>query len=280
MSSPMTLAVTAMFLMGAADAVSRRARQLHAPVSTYLFVQCPFFMATLFVVSACSTGFGFSSTGWGLAILSGLLAFGATALLITSLEGGHASVNVVVFRLNFVLTSCVAIVVFKEDANWQKICGLVVAVGAIMVFFLGLRRGGGVARRSLGLAVMGMLVATGMQLVWAWAAKSGIERVSYLLIQSVVFMTPTAVWAWFAERMKLSRRVVKYAGINGVLLALGTLAVLASITRGEASVCFPVTQLSFVVTGLLAIAFLGESVTPSKAIGGILAVAAIVLLGV
>ena len=281
MLSPLTLAIAAMALMGAADAVSRRARQMDAPASTYLFAQSPFFVVTAIVASLVFARSEFSAAACWFGALAGLLAFGAMALLIKSLKRGHATVNVVVFRLNFVLTATVSLLVFKDEAvTWQKIAGLAAAVVAVGVFFVGVSRSGGTEGRALGYAAGGMVVAAAFQLTLAWAAKSGVRPAAFLLVQSLVFMAPATVYAWWDQRMRLPRPVIKYAALNGVLMAAGTLATLASVVEGQASVCFPITQLSFVVTAVLAVAFLHERMTLSKAVGCLLAIGAIVLLGV
>jgi len=279
MPSPLTLAIAAMLLFGLADAVSRRARQMHAPVSTYMFVQCPFFTVSAVVASVLWTGHNFSLPAWGFASLAGVLGFAAMALLLKSLKLGEASVNVVVYRLNFVLTAGLSLWIFKEKITPAKIVGLTLAAAAIGVFFLGVRVRGTHALQAMGYAVAGMVANAAMQLTWAWATKAGVPPPSFLIVQSLVFMVLTTAFAWSTQGMRVSKVVLVHAPINGVLMATATLAVLASMVQGEASVSLPISQLSFVVTAALAIAFLREPLTAAKLFGGVLAVAAVVLLG-
>ncbi len=268
-----------MVLMGAADAVSRRARQMNVPASSYLLAQSPFFVATSLAATLLAGRFDFSMGAIGFASLSGALAFSAMAFLTKSLKTGQASVNVAVFRMNFVLAAGLAMVIFKEPRTWHKLAGLALAVVAIGAFFVSLQGRRAVEMRAMAFALVGMVLATGMQLTWAWAAKvAECERGSFVLIQSIVFAALAAAYAWWEQHLKVPRKAVKYAAANGVLLALGTLAVLASVAKGEASICIPITQLSFVVTAALAIIFLHEKLTPAKVVGSLLAIGAIVLL--
>ncbi len=278
MSTPIILALAAMAFMGAADAVSRRARQMGAPSSSYLLAQAPFFILT---ASAALARYGrpdFSSTAIAWAALAGVLAFAATACLIQSLKHGLATVNVAVFRLNFVLSSMLAMWLFREAPRWNKLAGLALAVAAIAFFFRGMGGRGSHQRQALAYAIAGMFLAAGLQLVWAKAGKLGIDRGSFLLIQSLVFLCPAALYAWIDQRLRITLPTLKYAAANGALLAFGTLAVLESVVRGEASVCIPITQLSFVVTTILAAAFLHERITWTRGAGCALAIGAIILL--
>ena len=279
MQPSLILAICALLLMGAADAVSRRARQAGVAVSMYMLMQCPFFLITAVAASALLTGFDLSWAAWGYASLSALLAFSATMLLLKSLRRGEASVNVVVFRMGFVFSTMAALLVFDEPARPAKCVGLLLAACAIGVLAHGIPRNHGGARASLTDAVAAMALAAFMQFVWAWATKSGVRPTSFLFAQSVAYLVLAGLYAWLVERSRLSREVLLYAPINGVLTACGTLAALAAMVKGEVSVTLPIAQMSFVVTALLSIAFLREKMTMSKAVGGLLAVGAVILLG-
>ena len=277
MDSPLFLAVCALFLMGGADAVSRRARQLDAPVGMYLLVQTPFFMLTAIAASLLFSGFNFSMAAWGYAILSAALAFSAMVLLVKSLKFGKASVNVVVFRLSFVFSTAAALFLFPEKLSPAKVAGLATAGLAIALFALDLHRN--VERKSLWYAVVAMMLAAGLQLVWAYAAKAGVEPASFLLAQSLSFAVPAGIYAYYGRRDGANRRALKYAPFNGILSASGTLAALAALAKGEVSTAIPIVQLSFVVTVFLSVLFLRERVTLPKVVAGLLAVIAVIILG-
>ncbi len=277
MHSPLFLAIYALFLMGAADAVSRRARQLDAPVGTYLLVQTPFFMITAIAASALFYGFDFSVVAWGYAAVSAALAFSATVLLVKSLKFGKASVNVVVFRLSFVFSTAAALFIFKEALSPTKVLGLATAGLAIALFAFDLGRD--VERESLCYAIAAMVLAAGLQLVWACAAKKGVQPASFLLAQSLIFTVPSAIYAYYGRRDGANRRALKYAPLNGVLAASGTLAALSAMAKGEISTAIPIVQLSFVVTAFLSVVFLRERVTLPKVAAGLLAVIAVIILG-
>ena len=278
MHAPLFLAICALFLMGAADAVSRRARQLDVPVGTYLLVQTPFFMITAIAASLLFCGFDFSVAAWGYAAVSAALAFSATVLLVKSLKFGKASVNVVIFRLSFVFSTAAALFMFEETLSPAKVLGLATAGLAIALFALDIQ--GSVERESLCHAVAAMVLAAGLQLVWACAAKARVQPASFLLAQSLSFTVPAAIYAYYGRRDGANHRALKYAPINGVLTASGTLAALAAMDKGEVSTTIPIVQLSFVVTVFLSVLFLRERVTLPKVAAGLLAVIAVVMLGV
>lgn len=281
MHHPLILAISAMILMGAADAVSRRSRQLGASVGFYMLAQSPFFVLTAVVASTVLGEFDFSPVAWGFGSLSAALAFAATVLLLKSLRYGDASVNVTVFRMSFVFSSAAVFLLFPRDEplTMGKAAGMLTAAVAIGLFSFGVAERGEFERRSLLYAVLGMAVASCMQVTWAWAAKSGVAPASFLLIQSLVFAVPTAVYALWLDEGEFTRSVWKYAPVNGVLMACGTLAAVASMARGQATVAIPITQLSFVVTAALSFALLRERMSGRKLAGCALAIVAVVLLG-
>jgi len=78
--------------------------------------------------------------------------------------------------------------------------------------------------------------------------------------------------------IKPSSNLLFYAGINGLLLSIGTIAIIFALQYGEVSVAVPIGRLSLIITLLCAIVFLGEKITWNKAVGIILAIGAILFL--
>lgn len=73
-------------------------------------------------------------------------------------------------------------------------------------------------------------------------------------------------------------RVIPEIVLFGVIQTVGFAALLEGLVSGEASILVPIAQLSFVVTALIGIAFLKESLTARKTAGLLAAVAAVGVL--
>jgi len=69
-----------------------------------------------------------------------------------------------------------------------------------------------------------------------------------------------------------------YTIIIGILMFLGTVALLEALNRGDATIVVPISRLGFVITASCAIIFLNENLTLTKGIGIICAGIAIILL--
>ncbi|MBZ6496964.1 EamA family transporter [Natrinema longum] len=73
---------------------------------------------------------------------------------------------------------------------------------------------------------------------------------------------------------------VKYALLSGVVVSIGTLAYYKGLRTGNTALVTTITALFFVVTSLIGILFLGESVGFSDAIGFVLATAAVIFIAI
>ncbi len=78
--------------------------------------------------------------------------------------------------------------------------------------------------------------------------------------------------------MELKGPLPLYSSLMAVLLFISTIAVLAALKVGEASIVIPIGRMGFIVTALCAFIFLGEKLTLTRGLGLIAAVAALILL--
>ena len=267
----MVKALIAILLIGCADAINKRARQAGIPIGRYLLVQGPVFSAVTLIVALGSTGLKLSGSDLFYSLIGGALSFAAFVVMLRGLSRGLASTNYAIFRLSFVFSSGAAIVLFREGVSPGKIVGIVLAVGAIVLFS---GRPGGMAPA----AVAAMFINACFQLFLKAVAGAVGSTASLFFLMSLVFLILTLGYNLAFVRGRLEPRVLRYALPNGVLMAIGTLFVLGALERGEASRVLPVVQLSFIITAAAAVMFLGEKLTRFHLAGIISAVLAIGLL--
>lgn len=216
---------------------------------------------------------------WG--SLAGVFVFLGFYYFIKSLATGAVSVNAPVFRLNFVVTALLAIVVLGEPLGWAKIAGLVLALGATWLL-LGARIAGEQAHEDRA-ALMRVVFATlcfGLaNFLHTVGLRRGVVPETMLVAQAVVFMPLTNVAVLLADR-KLSapRAAWGYGALMSVVLLGAFICLLHGVALGQASIVVPIAQMGFVVTALLGVVLLREQLTLRKALGLVAAVAALVTL--
>jgi transporter family protein len=102
------------------------------------------------------------------------------------------------------------------------------------------------------------------------------------LWDTLAFAPPIVIYSLIAYRSRSPLQADKLGiGLGllaGVIGSVGSIAFFPLLTRSEASTVVPLTALYPAVTAVLAMVFLRESITPAKAAGIILSLAAIYLL--
>jgi transporter family protein len=106
------------------------------------------------------------------------------------------------------------------------------------------------------------------------ATRHGVTPGTMTVSQSA-FVTPaTGIWAWMEGTYAWTPPA--FLGIAaGVFIFIGLWSFMKSLKIGEASVSTPIYRISFVITALIAIIFLGEPMTLRKGVGFLLAGASI-----
>jgi uncharacterized membrane protein len=111
------------------------------------------------------------------------------------------------------------------------------------------------------------------------ATLRGIRPASFMVLHSWFFGPTALAWALGTGSVRLGRGIL-YGPLAGVLTFVATYAFLRSLQApgGQVSVHASIYRLNLAVAALLALVFLGETVTPLKVAGLVLAVAAVWLL--
>ena len=113
--------------------------------------------------------------------------------------------------------------------------------------------------------------------VYKRAALAGIRADHFLMVQAWVFCPLVILYALLTHTLVLTTAAL-WGSLAGVFLFIGLYNFIRSLVAGSVSTNGVVFRLNFIVTALLAIAFLGEPLTPAKTTGLILALFATWLL--
>lgn len=249
-------AIYALICIGTADAVNKRARQAGIPVSTYLLVQSPFFLCMALVIALFTTGIRFSRLDIIYSMVVAVFSFAAFTLMLHSLGKGYASINYAIFRLSFVFSSALALVIFNEVFTYSKVIGIVVAAAALFVFFRG-TGSGATLKKALMFAVAAMIFNVLYMLSLKFATTVYSASPSFLLSTSFFFSLMVIGYNLFNRKVSIPKITFLYAPLNGILSALGALFMLIALSQGEVGFVFPLIHMSFIVTFVIAISFLG-----------------------
>ena len=124
------------------------------------------------------------------------------------------------------------------------------------------------------LALLAMLFYGVVDFTYGRATRKGVTPGTMLCSQSSIVLPVTGIWAWWEGTYLWSKPA--FLGIAaGVFVFIGLWAFMKSLKLGETSVTTPIYRISFVITALIAILFLGEPMTIRKGIGFLLAGASI-----
>ena len=276
-------ALVSMALVGAADFVYKRAATAGAVPSSFLLVQSWFFGATAFVFGVLTGSLRFHP-----ALLLGPLAaasvFAGARMFLQSLRDGEATVNTPIFRLSFVITVALAILFLGERFTLRKLAGFALAAAAVLLltgFPLG-RLLRGTFRATPGRPLLLALAAMGcmglLNFIYKIAAHLGATAPAFIFSQFCAFTLIALFHAlWWERGLRLDRAVWGHAPFAGVLTSAGFICLILALQRGEASVAVPISQMSFVVTTLLAAMVYREGFTLRKSAGLAAAVLTIIV---
>jgi len=218
------------------------------------------------------------SSAWG--GLAGLFIFIGFYNFLRSLAGGSVSISAPVFRLNFLITALLAIVVLGEPVRIAMPIALVLALAAIWLL-LGIDRGKRreIDRRALG-AVLFATVAMGLgNFCHTMGLRHGGLPETLLASQAAVFVVLSTAFVRIVDgKVAPPPMIWKHTGAAAAVLLFAFLFMLHGVALGPASVLVPIAQMGFVVTAALGIIVLREPMTARKGAGLAAAVASLAAL--
>jgi transporter family protein len=273
MHAAVLFALVSMVLVGVGDFVYKRAAVAGAVPSSFLLVQSWFFGATAFVFGLLTGTLRYHPALW-LGPAAALTVFAGARMFLHSLRHGEATVNTPIFRLSFVITVALAILFLGERLTPRKLLGFALAAAAILLltaFPLGrLARGalGGTPARPIlwALAAMGCMGL--LNFIYKVAAHLGATAPAFIFSQFCAFTLIALFHAlWWEGGLRLDRAVWLHAPFAGVFISAGFIVLILALQRGEASVAVPISQMSFVMTTVLAAIVYREAFTLRKSLG-------------
>lgn len=277
MPTSIILAVAALFIGAIADLLYRVGQTRGIDAGVFVFWQSIIFSALMWAGALATGQIGDIQAGtwvWGLP--AGAMAYVGLTLFVHSLKTGDASVNAPVFRLNFVITGTGAIILLNEPVSALKIVGTILAmVSVLSLINLPALRQTGAARNSLLLVIVASIIFGVVGILAKQALNEGSGAIPLILTQTVAFQAASTTYVLITRRWRPNATTIRYAPGIAVLQLVWSVLLFQSLALGDASISYPIVQLSFVLTAILAVVILGEAMNKSKIGGLALAVVAV-----
>jgi drug/metabolite transporter (DMT)-like permease len=219
------------------------------------------------------------ASAWG--GLAGLFIFIAFYNFLRSLAGGSVSISAPVFRLNFLITALLAIVVLGEPVRLAMPIALALALAAIWLLLGGGGRGKRpeIDRRALGAVLLATLAMGVGNFCHTMGLRHGGLPETLLASQAAVFVALSTTFVRMVDKKVAPPMMIwKHTGAAAAVLIFAFLFMLHGIALGPASILVPIAQMGFVVTAALGIMVLREPMTARKGAGLVAALAALAVL--
>ena len=275
-------ALGAMLFFGLGDLVYKRGAAAGAQPHHFLMVQSWVFAPSVVLYAMWTDSLHFvAGSLWG--ALAGLFVLVGFYNFAHSLRTGSISINAPVFRLSFVLTAALAVLLLGEPLTSYKVAGIALALAAVWLLLGAPAPEDAAGRRESRSSLVRVLVATvsvgAGNFIYTFGLRAGATPASLIVAQAAVVVTLATVFAGAVDRrIRPSRAALSYAPRAAVVLALAFAFMVEGMARAEASVVVPIAQMGFVVTALLGFLFLREPFTLRKGAGLVAALAALASL--
>jgi drug/metabolite transporter (DMT)-like permease len=268
----------ALVCYGLGDFIYKRATAAGVKPHHFLMGQAWCFCPAIFLYAWATGTLALGpSAAWG--GLAGLAFFIGFYNFLRSLAVGSVSISAPIFRLNFVITSILAIVILHEPVKIGMPIALALALVAIWLLLGGLDRRTEIDRGSL-IAVLIATVALGAgNFFHTMGLRQGSSPETLLAAQAAVFIALATVFVRVVDgRIAVPAATWKHSGAAALALICALLFMLHGVALGPASVLVPIAQMGFVVTAALGVLVLREPMTVRKAAGLAAALAALAVL--
>ncbi|MEE9276535.1 MAG: DMT family transporter [bacterium] len=260
--------------IGVADFIYSRATRAGVSVGTLTCSQATIVVPVTAVWAHFDGGYQWTPPAL-LGAAASLFMFAGLMCFMRSVRVGEASVSTPIYRISFTITALAAILFLGEQLTARKAAGFLLAGGAIFLlsdFRLGRNGLSRIGRASILWALAAMTAVGLLNVVYKLGMRAGVTPAMFLHSQASFFIVVAHIYAYFQQGgPRYSRTGWAHASMTAASFLVGLPALLFALRTGEVSVVVPISQLSFVVSVLMAALWLGERLTGRRILGILLA---------
>lgn len=266
--------------IGASDFLYKRARSQGATPSSFLVIQAILFNLTNITMIIITGPLETSSYTILFGIIEASLLYSAFTIFMLSLSSRDVSASAPIFRLNFIIASVLAIATLGEVLTLGKGVAVALSVIAVFAFSLATRSQQTASTTSFRRFLLVVMLATSLYgasgYIYKLAVTLGVDPLSLITFQGFFFITYSVVTANIkGELFKFGKAEAHHAPFCGVLLSVSSILLVKSLVLGPSIISYPISQLSFVFTGILGIILLREKLDLAKSIGLVVSILAV-----
>jgi len=219
-----------------------------------------------------------ASIQFGLPI--GVGTYAIYMLVLNSLVKGEVSTNITIFRLNFVVSSILAVLFLGENLTIRKTIGLILCCAAILVLFLSTPRPGQGSHSGLRFSIPACLLAGGLNILIKVAFNNGALIVQLILYRYLMVAILAALHHLLSHRQngRGAGRIYLLALLSGMAMMFALFFTFAAFQIGDVALVTPINQLAFVFSTAGAVLILKEQLSITKILAIVLAVASIITI--
>lgn len=234
------------------------------------------------------------STFWVYALLSGLFSAFANILLIEGMGRNGVGLCAAIYRLNLVPAALMGFLLLGENITYGKMIGIGFAVCAVLLFFKqepvkhSILSSSGAKRFdftkiSLWLVMLAAFFRAGMGVSYKVGMEAGENLHSFLAVNGMVWVFAGILYhLWLNKGRNVSTGIlgatVLWGLVSGILICGIVFFLALALKAGDVSLVLPIAQLSFMITTVLGIVFLKESLTPRKLTGFTFALGCVIFM--
>ncbi len=216
----------------------------------------------------------------GFGILAGFFGItGALASLI-SLKKGELGINIVIVRLSFIPTVLGGIFLLNEIFTMRKALIIVLGIISIFLFIDHYRRHNPIAISSLIPAGIACLAFGCFDLIYKTASLRNVDPLMFIFFQTLTGNILINIYVLIFEKHTFNKTILIIAPVCGFLFASASLAFLKALSYVDVSLVSPVLQMNFVLSYIMGVIFLNESITKRKIFGIGCVIICIILLSI
>jgi uncharacterized membrane protein len=282
MNQPVVYAIAAMVCYGFADFIYKQAASAGIRADHFLMVQGWFFCSLVLLYTLATHTLVLDPVAlWG--SLAGVFIFIGFHYFFRSLITGSVSTNASIFRMNFIVTVVLVVVLLGDPLTVGTIAGLALSLLAVWQLL-----GAGnnaeptpnkAARRSLVQVVVATLAFGTSNFFHTVGLRHGAVPETLAVAQAALFMPIATVAVYCTDRTLRAPPVTfRYGAAAAIMLFGATIFLLRGLANGRPTVLVPIAQMGFIIAALLGIFLLREGVTIRKVAGLLLALATLVVL--
>jgi uncharacterized membrane protein len=282
MSHSVAYAIAAMVCYGLGDYIYKQAAVAGIQADHFLMAQGWFFCPLVILYALASgTLIPDPAAVWG--SVAGIFAFTGFYYFVRSLAVGSVSTNAPIFRMNFIVTALLVIVLLGEPMTPAKVIGLAFAMAATWLLVGAKHADDRIPsyrrRRALTEVAVATIAFGASNFFHTVGLRHGAVPETLVVAQAAAFMPLATFVVYLADRKFLPPPMTfKYGAAAAIVLLAAIILLLHGVAQGQASVLVPIAQMGFIIAAMLGIFILDERITVRKTIGLVSALAALAAL--